>query len=172
VGPKVAKVVRLRPLTPQQEKRLAVLRHGARLLDSAFVIPGSNVRFGLDPIFGLLPGLGDLVSPAFTLAILLQARDLGLPRVVQMRMILNVAIDALIGVVPIAGDLFDVAWKANDRNVELLERHAYEVHQPAGGDWLFVGLAVLVLAALAVIPALLLGWLIYGVGGDLLMTLG
>jgi len=139
-----------------------VLRNGARLLDSAFYIPKFNVRFGLDPILGLVPGLGDLVSPLFTLGILLQARQLGLPRVVQMRMILNVAIDALLGVVPVIGDLFDVAWKANERNMVLLDRHAYEVHRPAAGDWLFVGAAVLILAGLAILPALLLAWLIRG----------
>ena len=137
-----------------------MLRHGARLLDSAVLLPKLNVRIGLDPILGLLPGLGDLVSPVFTIAILLQARELGLPRVVQTRMILNAAIDACIGFVPIAGDLFDVAWKANDRNIELLERHAYELHAPAAGDWLFVGLAVLILAAVAIVPPLILAWLV------------
>jgi hypothetical protein len=163
VGPQVT---RLRPLTASQERRLAALRHGARLLDSAFVIPGLNVRLGLDPILGLLPGLGDLVSPLFTIGIILQARELGLPRIVQMRMILNVAIDALGGVVPVLGDLFDVAWKANDRNMVLLDRHAYEIHRPASGDWLFVGAAVVVLVALAVLPALLLVWLIGVVRSD------
>jgi hypothetical protein len=157
VGPQVK---RLRPLTPIQEHQLSVLKNGARLLDSAFVIPGTGIRIGLDPILGLIPGLGDLVSPLYTIAILAQARTLGLPRVVQIRMILNVAIDAFIGVVPVAGDLFDVAWKANDRNMALLERHAWEVTRPAPGDWLFVGAAALILAGLAVLPALALAWLI------------
>ena len=152
--------VRLRPLTEAQAKRLLVLRHGASLLDSVFTIPGTNIRLGLDPILGLIPGLGDLVSPVYTLAILAQARELGLPRVVQLRMILNVAIDALFGIVPVLGDLFDIVWKANDRNMVLLEQHAYEVQRPAPGDWLFVGVAVVILAALAIIPPLILGWLI------------
>jgi Sec-independent protein secretion pathway component TatC len=125
-----------------------VLRQGASLLDSVFTIPG------------LFPGLGDLVSPVYTLAILAQARELGLPRVVQLRMILNVAIDALFGIVPVLGDLFDVVWKANDRNMVLLEQHAYEVQRPAPGDWLFVGVAAVILTALAIIPPLILGWLI------------
>ena len=153
-----AQVKRLRPLTAQQQQRLSVLRNGARLLDSAFEIGG--VRVGLDPIVGLVPGIGDLLSPLFTLGILLQARDLGLPRVVQLRMILNVAIDSLFGVVPVIGDLFDVAWKANERNMDLLEAHAYEVRRPASGDWLFVGGAVLILVALAMLPTLALAWLI------------
>jgi hypothetical protein len=147
-------------LTEAQALRLSALRNGARLLDSVFTIPGLNVRFGLDPILGLIPGLGDLVSPLYTLAILAQARELGLPRVVQMRMILNVGVDALVGVVPILGDLFDVAWKANDRNMVLLERHAYEVHRPSPGDWLFVSAAALILAAMAILPMLVMWWLI------------
>lgn len=155
-----SQVRRLRPLTEAQAQRLSALRHGARLLDSAFVIPGLNVRIGLDPILGLIPGLGDLVSPIYTMAILAQARELGLPRVVQLRMILNVAIDALFGVFPVIGDLFDVAWKANDRNMALLERHAYEIARPAPGDWLFVGAAAVILAALAIVPPLLLAWLV------------
>ncbi len=161
---------RLRPLTEAQARRLEILRRGASLLDSAFVIPGLNIRIGLDPILGLIPGLGDLVSPVYTLAILAQARELGLPRVVQIRMILNVAVDALFGVIPVAGDLFDVAWRANDRNMVLLEQHAYEVQRPAPGDWLFVAAAALILATLAMLPPLLLWWLINGVGGHLKRT--
>ena len=153
-----AQVKRLRPLTPYQEHRLAALRNGARLLDSAFEIGG--VRVGLDPIVGLIPGLGDLLSPLFTLGILFQARDLGIPKLVQLRMILNVAIDALLGVVPIIGDLFDVAWKANERNMALLDAHAYEVRGAAAGDWLFVGGAVVILALLAILPTLALAWII------------
>jgi hypothetical protein len=157
VGPEVR---RLRALTPSQARRLAVLRSGARLLDSAFVIPKVNVRFGLDPILGLLPGLGDLVSPVFTIAVILQARELGVPRVVLGRMVLNVALDAVIGVVPFVGDLFDVGWRANDRNLALLDQHAYEERPAAAGDWMVVGVAVLLLVLLAVLPALLLTWLI------------
>ena len=153
-------VRRLRPLTDAQAKRLLVLRRGASLLDSVITIPGTTIRLGLDPILGLIPGLGDLVSPVYTLAILAQARELGLPRVVQLRMILNVAIDALFGIVPVLGDIFDVVWKANDRNMVLLEQHAYEINRPAPGDWLFVGAAIVILVALAIVPPLILGWLI------------
>ncbi len=159
-----SQVRRLRPLTPSQEHRLAALRHGARLLDSAILIPGLNVRLGLDPILGLVPGLGDLVSPLFTIGMIMLARELGVPRVVQLRMIFNVAIDTLFGIVPVLGDLFDVAWKANDRNMVLLDRHAYEVHGSAPGDWLFVGAAIALLVALAILPMALLIWLINAVG--------
>lgn len=158
-------VVRLRRLTPGQEQRLAVLRRVAGMLDSAMLVPGTSIRFGLDPILGLIPGLGDLVSPLFTIGVLWQARDLGLPKVVQLRMIFNVAIDTLIGLVPVAGDLFDVAWKANDMNMALLDRHASEEHPASRGDWLFVSGMIALLVVIAVMPLLLLGWIISLAGG-------
>jgi len=153
-------VTRIRPLTPSQVQRLEALRKVAQLLDSAFVLPGTSMRVGLDPILGLVPGLGDLISPLFTLGILWQARELGIPKVVQLRMIFNVAIDTVVGLVPVLGDAFDFAWKANDMNMVLLERHAYEEHEAAAADWLFVAAMVLLLVLIAVVPFVVLGWLI------------
>jgi hypothetical protein len=160
----VGQVTRVRQLTPGQEQRLEALRAAARLLDSAFEIPGTGYRIGLDPIVGLVPWIGDLFSPLFTIGLLWLARDLSLPRVVQARMLFNVGIDTLVGMVPIAGDLFDFAWKSNNMNMALLERHAYEEHQPSAGDWLFVVLAVVVLLAIAAVPVMLAGWLLHLVG--------
>ena len=128
-------------------------------------VPGTSFRFGLDPILGLIPGVGDLVSPLFTLGILFQARDLGIPRVVQLRMIFNVAIDVLTGFVPLIGDLFDFAWKANNRNMTLLERHLYEEHGPSRSDWAFVVACILLLVVIAAVPFLLLGSAITLVAG-------
>ena len=153
-------VTRLRPLSAGQVQRLKALKHVARLLDSAFVLPGTEFRIGLDPLLGLVPGLGDLTSPLFAIALLWQSRDLGIPRVVQLRMIFNVAIDALVGLLPVAGDLFDFAWKANDRNLALLERHAYEQRRPSASDWLFVIGSIALLLVIAAVPFLLAGWLI------------
>jgi hypothetical protein len=153
-------VTRLRQLTPRQAQGLDGLRKVAQLLDSAFVVPGTSYRVGLDPILGLVPGLGDLVSPLFTIGILWQARELAIPRVVLARMILNVAIDSLLGAVPVVGDLFDFAWKANNKNLALVERHAQEERPASGGDWLFVGLTVATLLLMAVIPFVIVGWLI------------
>jgi hypothetical protein len=150
----------MRRLTPGQEQRLELLRRVARLLDSAMTVPGTSIRVGLDPILGLFPGLGDLVSPLFTIGLLWQARELGLPRVVLLRMIFNVAIDTLLGIVPVVGDLFDVAWRANERNMALLERHAFEERRPLPGDWMFVILMIVLLSVLAVTPLLLLGWVL------------
>jgi hypothetical protein len=159
------KVTRMRSLTPAQERRLASLRNMSRLLDSAFEVPGTSWRIGLDPIAGLIPGIGDLVTPLFTAAVLVQAWQLGVPKVVQARMLVNVALDSLLGVVPFFGDLFDFAWKANDLNMALLERHAYEERPAAPGDWAFVTLMLALVLALAVVPFLLLGWLLSAVRG-------
>lgn len=100
----------------------------SRLLDSAFPIPGTSYRFGLDALIGLVPGLGDAVSAVFSGYIILQASRLGAPRSVVTRMIANVAIDTMVGWVPVLGDLFDVAWKSNLKNTALLETH---LRQPA-----------------------------------------
>lgn len=132
----------------------------ARLLDSAVPVPGTSFRFGLDPILGLVPGFGDIVSPLFTVGIIWQARDLGVPRVVMMRMIINVALDTLVGLVPILGDLFDFAWKSNNMNLALLEQHAYEERGPSAGDWSFVMMSIALLLVIAAVPFLLLGWML------------
>jgi hypothetical protein len=95
----------------------------SRLLDSAFLIPGTRYRFGFDALVGLVPGLGDAVGAVFSGYIILQASRLGAPRSVVTRMIANVAVDTLVGAIPLLGDLFDVAWKSNLRNVALLESY-------------------------------------------------
>jgi hypothetical protein len=96
------------------------IAHVARLLDGAFEIPGTGVRFGLDPILGLAPGVGDVLSAAASVYIIYEARRLGASRRVLWLMGLNVLIDVLIGLVPVAGDAADVAYKANQRNLKLL----------------------------------------------------
>src|SRR5690242_6997419 len=92
--------------------RLAQLRRWAVLLDSAFAIPGIPVRFGLDALIGLVPGIGDLATPVFTLLVLATGVRMRVPAVVLARMAINAGIDALVGLIPIAGDLADVGWKA------------------------------------------------------------
>jgi hypothetical protein len=95
----------------------------AVLLDDRFVIPGLKVRAGLDSVIGLVPGVGDLVTGGMSVYILLQARRFGLPRHVQARMLANIGIDVAVGSIPILGDIFDVAFKSNRRNMKLLRRH-------------------------------------------------
>jgi len=147
-------------LTQGQQQRLIALRRVADLLDSAFVVPGTSYRVGLDPIVGLLPWIGDLASPLFTIALLWQARDVRVPKVVLGRMIVNAGIDAIIGTIPIAGDLFDFGWKSNQRNMVLLERHAYEEHRASLADWMFVLAMIAIVVVMAAIPFLVAGWLI------------
>ena len=122
----------------------------ARALDSAVRIPGTNIRFGLDALLGLVPGLGDVAGAAMGSYLILLGSRLGAPKPVLARMVLNVALDTLAGVVPVVGDLFDVAWKANTRNMALLERY---VEKPAATRKssrvvLFVVLAALALLAI------------------------
>jgi hypothetical protein len=139
---------------------LDALRRWAVLLDSAFRIPGTGIRFGLDAIVGLIPGLGDISTPAFAALLLVQAVRMRLPVVVQARMVLNAAFDMLIGLVPILGDLADIGWKANLRNLALLERHARPGALPARGDYLFVWVWLAVLMLIAITPIVLIIWLL------------
>ncbi len=93
----------------------------ADLFDNAFRIPGTNWRFGIDPILGLIPGLGDIISAVFAVWSVLLARKLGAPGVIQIQMLANIGVDMLGGAVPIVGDLFDAAFKAHARNRRLLD---------------------------------------------------
>jgi hypothetical protein len=95
----------------------------AQLLDTALVIPGTNFRFGADAIIGLVPGIGDAITTAISAYIVYEARRLGVPRHVLVRMIVNVALDGLVGAVPLVGDVFDTMWRANIRNVRLLRKY-------------------------------------------------
>jgi uncharacterized protein DUF4112 len=141
---------------PPDPRGLDTLRRWARLFDSAFRIPGTEITFGLDPILGLFPGLGDLASPVLSLFFIWHGVRLGVPKVVLARMILNVLIDAGVGAIPVVGDVFDVAWKANVWNLELLERHAISGRRPTSGDYLFVIVCVLLVLFVALIPILLI----------------
>lgn len=103
----------------------------AYLLDERFSFPGTNWRFGLDAILGLIPGLGDLATSAISAYIVSEARRLGVSRAVLLRMSWNIVLDILLGIVPVVGDIFDAGWKANRRNVNLLIRH---IERHAGHD--------------------------------------
>jgi Domain of unknown function (DUF4112) len=144
---------------PVNPVALDALRRWAVLLDSAFRIPGTRIRFGLDAIIGLIPGLGDISTPAFAGLLLLQAVRMRLPIVVQARMVLNAAVDMLISLVPIVGDLVDIGWKANLRNLALLERHARPGVPPARGDYVFLWICLAILALIALTPVVLIIWL-------------
>lgn len=107
----------------QQLKNLKRIRKIAKLLDSAIGIPGTKIRFGLDPILGLIPGGGDLIAAGISAYMIYLATRFGLERSQILKMVKNVAIETSIGFVPIAGDIFDAYFKANIRNLEILEQH-------------------------------------------------
>jgi hypothetical protein len=106
--------------TRTREERVARLDVLANLLDTAFILPGTNVRFGFDALIGLVPGIGDAITTAISLYIVVEARQLGAPAHLILRMLANVVVDGFVGAVPLVGDAFDVLWRANRRNVWLL----------------------------------------------------
>ncbi len=139
---------------------LELLRRWAVLLDSVFRVPGTRFRFGLDAIVGLVPGLGDMVAPVFTIAVLATGMKMHVPAIVQARMVLNALIDMLIGLVPLLGDFADVAWKADLRNVALLERHARPGIPPTSSDFAFVIVCISLVVLIAAVPLVLLAWIL------------
>jgi hypothetical protein len=109
--------------TEPRHKSAVDLERLAHWLDSVFEIPGIRVRFGVDALLGLLPGVGDTASALASVYILQAASRIGVSRITLARMTLNIMVDLLVGAIPLVGDLFDVYWKANRMNVELLRRH-------------------------------------------------
>jgi hypothetical protein len=140
------------------DPHLERLRRWSDLLDQAFRIPGTNVRFGWDVIVGLVPGIGDLSSPMFGALLLIQAYRMRVPPIVQARMVINAIVDALLGVVPGLGNVADIFWKANTWNMRLLERHARPGVPHSRFDALLVWGCILVLIAAAAIPIVLVVW--------------
>lgn len=108
---------------PSREDALARITLVAKLMDSAFLIPGLNRRIGLDAVLGLVPGVGDALSAVLASYIIWEARQLGLPRWKIARMVTNVAVDTAIGAIPLAGDVFDVFFKSNERNLRIINDH-------------------------------------------------
>ena len=147
------------PIPPTPET-LEALRRYAVLLDSQFRVPGTNIRFGLDAIIGLIPGIGDISTPVFAALIVVQGVRMRVPVVVQARMVLNAVIDMALGFVPILGDLADIGFKANLRNLALLERHARPGVPPARSDYVFVIVCVIALAFVALAPIAALMWVL------------
>ncbi|MBI2894060.1 MAG: DUF4112 domain-containing protein [Deltaproteobacteria bacterium] len=138
----------------------------AHWLDTAFRVPGTSIRFGLDGLLGMLaPGLGDVATGSLSAYLFFVALRRRVPLAVIGRMALNVAVDVMVGTVPILGDVFDFAWKANVKNLELIRKHADRAAPPSAIDHVLVlGLAALVVASLAApfVLAMLLGWGLFG----------
>lgn len=110
----------------------------AWVLDDLFRVPGTKFRFGLDPVVGLIPGLGDSSTAVFSSVILLQSMRAGVPRIVLARMALNILINSVLGAAPGVGDVFSAWFKSNRRNFALLQKHAGSARTSTRGDWIFV----------------------------------
>jgi hypothetical protein len=144
--------------------RIIFVRFLADLLDQRFTIPGTSIRVGLDPILGLIPGIGDALANIAGSAILVIAVQLNVPKIVLIRMGLNVASNALIGAIPVFGDIFSIWFRSNAKNADLLERYAgRETHRAGLEDWLFVAgiISAVVLFGVGIILAIVrvIGWL-------------
>lgn len=139
------------------ERRIGRVAH---LLDDLVAVPGTRARIGLDPIIGMVPFLGDIVTSLVAAWIVVEAARFRLPRVVMARMVINAAVDFVVGLVPFLGDLFDLAFKANRRNLELFHRHAVDPGASTSGSAAFVLGVVAVFVGIAWAAALLLGRLL------------
>ncbi len=129
------------------------------LLDEAFRIPGTGVRFGLDGIVGLIPGFGDVLAGLLSLAIPLAAWLRRVTYVSLVRMVVNVGIGVVIGSIPLFGDIFDIVWMTNRRNYNLLSRHLSEPRRKTTRDWIFLASLVCILGLIFVMPVLIILWI-------------
>jgi len=130
------------------------------LLDEAIRIPGTGIRFGLDGIIGLVPGLGDVLAGLLSLVIPLAAWIRGVPYITLARMAVNIGIGVLVGTIPVFGDIFDIAWKTNRRNYRLLRLHVDAPHRHTWRDWAFLAMLITALAAVFALPILLMFWVV------------
>jgi hypothetical protein len=156
------------PPKPRSEVERATERTPAwaeqlvRLLDDGFTIPGTRIGIGLDALLGFLfPSLGDALTGLGSLSLLVLAFQMRLPKVIVLRVVFNIAVDVVIGCVPFVGDAFDLFWRSNRRNLELLQRYSHDpTRRPDAMDYLLVGLGFALVAAAIVLPLILGVWLL------------
>jgi Domain of unknown function (DUF4112) len=141
---------------PASDEQLNLI---ATWLDDRFVIPGTRIRFGLDALIGLIPGIGDALAALASLFIVVSAWRRGAARITVLRMMLNLTIEDTLGAIPLIGDLAHVAWKANRRNYNLLIRDQQSLKQHTWQDWLFVVGVSLIMCLLFAAPFVLLFYL-------------
>jgi hypothetical protein len=146
-----------RPAARRTEARLADAELLAWLLDNSIPIPGTGRRIGLDAVIGLVPGLGDVLSGGLGLLVVARGVQRGLPSIVVARMLANVALDFVIGAIPVIGDAFDLWYKSNARNVALLRRYAGNPTASTTGQWTFFAVVAGAIGGVA----MLIVWLIW-----------
>lgn len=151
----------------QTEEVRSKLSRLAWLMDSSIRIPGTQMRFGLDGLIGLIPGVGDIVGAIISSHIISQAAQVGAPKSILMKMAFNVGLDALLGVIPVIGDLSDFIWKANQKNITLLNNYLIDPQKTTAHSRFFVvTLGFLVVSVVLIIGGfsfLLMRWLWYSV---------
>jgi hypothetical protein len=153
------------PLSPRpgggstlfRNENLEILSH---ILDDCFRIPGTQIRFGIDGIIGLVPGLGDILTGLASCIIVLVGWFRGVPYITLLRMLVNLGIDVVIGAIPLLGDAFDIAWKPNRRNYKLLTRHLAEPRKHTWRDWCVLLGMVCVLLAILLAPLVVVLWIL------------
>jgi hypothetical protein len=138
------------------DENLELLSH---VLDDFIQIPGTSIRFGLDGIVGLIPGLGDVIGGIASCVIIVAAWLRGVAYVTLLRMVVNVAIEVVIGSIPLIGDAFDIAWKTNRRNYNLLTRSLIAPRKHTIQSWLFLAAILVALFFIMLIPMLIVAWL-------------
>ncbi|HXB62269.1 MAG TPA: DUF4112 domain-containing protein [Acidobacteriaceae bacterium] len=139
------------------DENLELLSH---ILDDCFRIPGTGIRFGIDGIIGLVPGLGDIVTGLASCIIVLAGWFRGVPYITLVRMLANLAIDVVIGAIPFLGDAFDIAWKPNRRNYKLLTRELTEPRRHTWRDWCVLVCMAVAIFAMLLAPLAVVLWLI------------
>ncbi len=152
-----------------QAASLRRLRQISHLLDNAIPIPGTKYRIGLDPILGLIPGGGDVIGSIFAGYVVFKSAQMGVPQETLVKMAANIVFDTVAGTVPVAGDLLDFAWKANVKNIELLDAHLGSPEQGKKADWLFVAALllglILIVGGVIFLSVMLFGWLFQVITG-------
>ncbi len=150
-------------LPPEEKEKRARLeplfRWVAILMDELIAFPNTKFKFGLDPLIGLVPGIGDTASAIVSALLLIQAARRGLPKILLARMSLNILINEIVGIVPGLGDAFSFWFKSNKRNYELLLAHTAEPRRPRASDWVFV-IATLVILFLIVATGIMISLLV------------
>ena len=151
---------------PPEEKRKRqglepLFKWLALIMDEFVRLPGTNFRFGLDPLLGLIPGIGDPSSALVSAFALIQALRVGVPKVLLARMALNILVNEVIGIIPGVGDAFSFWFKSNARNYEIIKNHKLGSSTPSRSDWLFV-IGVLVVLFCVVCTGIAISFLVLG----------